>query len=39
VEIADALCPHRSGVVDSYGENYINGNGSNTGSLTPISKQ
>jgi len=28
-----------SGVVDSYGDNYIDGNGSNTGSLTPIARQ
>ncbi len=28
-----------SGVVASYGDNYIDGNGSNTGSLTPISRQ
>jgi len=28
-----------SGVVASYDDNYIDGNGSNTGSLTPISKQ
>jgi len=27
------------GIVDSYGDNYIDGNGSNIGSLTPISKQ
>ena len=28
-----------SGVVDSYGDNYIDGNGTNTGSLTPIARQ
>jgi hypothetical protein len=28
-----------SGVVASYGDNYIDGNGSNTGSLTPIVRQ
>jgi hypothetical protein len=27
------------GVIASYGDNAIDGNGSNTGSLTPISKQ
>jgi hypothetical protein len=27
------------GIVDSYGDNYIDGNGSNTGSLTPIVRQ
>jgi hypothetical protein len=27
------------GIVDSYGDNYIDGNGANIGSLTPISKQ
>jgi hypothetical protein len=27
------------GVVQSYGDNYFNGNGSNAGSLTPVSKQ
>ena len=28
-----------SGIVNSYGDNYIDGNGTNTGSLTPISRQ
>jgi hypothetical protein len=28
-----------SGVVGSYGDNYIDGNGANTGSPTGISKQ
>jgi hypothetical protein len=28
-----------SGVVDSYGDNYIDGNGSNIGSLTPVARQ
>jgi hypothetical protein len=27
------------GVIQSYGDNYFNGNGPNTGSLTPVSKQ
>jgi hypothetical protein len=28
-----------SGVIESYGDNYIDGNAGNTGSLTPVTKQ
>jgi hypothetical protein len=27
------------GVIHTYGDNYIDGNGSNFGSLTPVAKQ
>jgi hypothetical protein len=30
---------NNGGVIASYGDNYIDGNGSSVGSLTPISKQ